>query len=258
MRLMSCNIRYSAARDGGNAWPLRRQIAADVILSRSPDAICFQEVSREQYLFLRAALPGYDAYAMVDQPTGQSPQNAIFWLRERYALISAGGYWLSETPHVPGSKSWESSNVRLANWVRLAINGSAIEIRVVGTHLDHVSQTARENQARIINEDAAAFPDTYPQALLGDMNAPATNPAIQAFLQAGWHDTFTDVHPEEDPGESFHAFQGASFEAAVGKIDWVLVRGRLRVVGAEIVRDARDGRFPSDHYFVTADVEFPS
>jgi len=258
MRLMSCNIRYSAARDGDNAWPRRRQLVAEVILSREPDVVCFQEMSREQYLYLRGALTGYAAFAMVDQPTGQSPQDAIFWRSEGLALVSAGGYWLSETPHVPGSKSWDSNNVRLANWVRLVINGSGLEVRVVGTHLDHISQTARENQARLINEDAAAYPEVYPQVLLGDMNAPYENPAIQAFLRGGWQDTYAEVHPGEDPGHTFHGFRGEAFEQQEGRIDWIFARGRLRTVGAEIVRDARDGRFPSDHYFVAADVEFPS
>jgi endonuclease/exonuclease/phosphatase family metal-dependent hydrolase len=41
----------------------------------------------------------------------------------------------------------------------------------------------------------------------------------------------------------------------MGKIDWIFARGATRVVGAAIIRDSRDGRFPSDHYFVSADVE---
>lgn len=258
MRLMSCNVRYSAAQDAENAWPHRREFAAEVILSRTPDVICFQEMSREQFLFFRSRLSEYASYAMVDVPTGQSPQNAIFWLRERFSLVSSGGYWLSETPHVPGTKSWDSSNIRLANWVRLAINGSGLEFRVVGTHLDHRGQTAREQQARLINEDAAAFPELYPQALLGDMNAPGTNPAIQSFLRAGWVDTYAEIHGPDDPGNTYHGFEGPALVRQEGKIDWIFCRGRLRIVGADIVRDARDGRYPSDHYFLTADVEFPS
>ncbi len=29
----------------------------------------------------------------------------------------------------------------------------------------------------------------------------------------------------------------------------------MRLKGAEIVKDSEDGRFPSDHYFITADCE---
>jgi hypothetical protein len=41
----------------------------------------------------------------------------------------------------------------------------------------------------------------------------------------------------------------------MGKIDWIFARGATRVVGAEIIRDSRDDRFPSDHYFVSADFQ---
>jgi endonuclease/exonuclease/phosphatase family metal-dependent hydrolase len=258
MRIMSCNIRYSAAQDGVNAWPHRREYAAEVIRSREPDVVCFQEMSREQYLFLRRRLADYDAVAMVDTPTGQSPQNAIFWRRERFAMISTGGYWLSETPHIAGTKSWDSSIVRLANWVRLALAGSGLEVRVIGTHLDHRGQTAREQQARLINEDASGYPIDYPQFLCGDMNATIDNPAIAAFLAGGWVDTYGTLPDAPDPGNTFHNFRGPAYDQPVGKIDWIFCRGRVRPVGAEIVRDACEGRYPSDHYFIAADVEFPS
>ena len=140
MRVLCCNVRYSGAPDGMNAWPHRKALCAEVIRSRAPDIIGFQELSREQYLYLRDALPEHEAYGMVDRPEGQSPQNAIFWLRDRYTAVSLGGYWLSETPHISGSKSWDSNNIRQAVWARLAVNGSGIEFRVVGTHLDHRGQ----------------------------------------------------------------------------------------------------------------------
>lgn len=258
MRVLSCNIRYSAAHDGNNAWPLRRALCARVIASREADIVCFQEMSREQYIYLREALPEFDAHGMVDRPDGQSPQNAIFWRRDRFALVSAGGYWLSETPHISGSKSWDSRNIRQAVWARLALRGSGLEVRVVGTHLDHIGQTAREGQARLINEDAAAYAEDYPQILCGDMNATVENPAIQSFLQAGWRDSYTVVHPDEDPGNTFHAFQGPAFAEPVGKIDWIFFRGRLAAVAAEVIRDCveESGLYPSDHYFLGADILF--
>jgi endonuclease/exonuclease/phosphatase family metal-dependent hydrolase len=33
------------------------------------------------------------------------------------------------------------------------------------------------------------------------------------------------------------------------------VRGAVRVTRAEIIDDAQDGRFPSDHYFVSAEID---
>ena len=258
MRMLTCNIRCYGANDGENNWVHRKDFCAEVIASRSPQIICFQEMWGEQFADLKAALPGFETFGMVDEPLGRHPMNAIFYQTDAFDRISAGGYWLSETPHVTGSSSWESRCVRLANWLRLTERGSGKEFRVMNTHLDHVSQAARENQARVINEDAQAYPEAYPQLLTGDLNCDARNPAIQVFKDAGWQDTYGAVHGTEDPGHTYHRFLGPDFagETGTGKMDWVFFRGKVRVNDAEVICDARAGRFPSDHYFVSADVVF--
>lgn len=254
MRVLTCNIRYAAAQDGDNAWPHRRETCVDVIRSREPDVICFQEVSREQFVYLCGRLPEYDAHMQTDTPLGQHPRNPVFWRRDALSLVSSGGYWLSETPHICGSKSWDSHNIRMAVWVKLVSRGSSAECRIIDTHLDHMSQRARVEQARLINEDVAAYPADYPQILCGDMNADGSNPAICSFLEAGWYDTYAAVHETLDPGHTFHQFLGSEFESAVGKMDWVFARGDISANAAEVIQDTRDGRFPSDHYFVGADL----
>ena len=120
---------------------------------------------------------------------------------------------------------------------------------------DHVGQLAREHQARIVNEDASAYPADYPQLLSGDMNCAAGNPAIDTFLKGGWQDTYTQAHGPDDPGATFHSFQGPDFKSDLGKIDWIFSRGAVRTTSAEIIRDNNQGRYPSDHYFVTTEVE---
>ncbi len=62
------------------------------------------------------------------------------------------------------------------------------------------------------------------------------------------------VYGAGEPGHTFHRFQGPAFASHTGKMDWVMVRGPATAVGAEIVRDSVDGRYPSDHYFVLADL----
>ena len=39
------------------------------------------------------------------------------------------------------------------------------------------------------------------------------------------------------------------------KIDWIFSRGAVKPVAATIVRDGRNDHYPSDHYFVSAEVE---
>jgi endonuclease/exonuclease/phosphatase family metal-dependent hydrolase len=37
-------------------------------------------------------------------------------------------------------------------------------------------------------------------------------------------------------------------------MDWIFLKGRARVLDAQIIKDSHNGRFPSDHYFVSAQI----
>ena len=257
MRIMTCNVRYSAAQDGPNNWVNRRDLCLRVVRQQSADVICCQEMSAKQCAAFKAGLPDYAWFGMIDEPGTNTPVNSIFFRADRYQLVSAGGYWLSQTPHVTGSSSWDSRCVRLCNWVRLVDQHSGKELRIVNTHLDHISQVARENQIRLILEDAAGFDTAFPQVLTGDMNCNAANPAMRSVFQAGWQDTYQQINGADDPGNTFHGFMGAAAQNAwEGKIDFVFSRGGLKATGAKIVTENESGRYPSDHYFVWGDLEF--
>lgn len=252
MKILTCNLRGYGKGDGDNAWIHRKELCIDVIRSERPDVISFQEM--EQIADMTLAFTDYETYGMVDEPCGTRPMNIIFYRRDAFTRISAGGYWLSETPHIAGSKSWDSACVRLANWIRLEHHATGSEFRVVNTHLDHVGQVAREQQAKLIVEDASAYPENYAQILTGDMNCDFRNKAIDIFKAGGWSDTYGAVHGSENPGHTFHGFLGPEYHSNMGKMDWIFVRGKITVVDAAVITDSRNGRFPSDHYFVSANL----
>lgn len=212
----------------------------------------------EQFLDLRAAFKDFAWCGMTDAPIGRNPTNCIFYDSRKFNLIASGGYWLSETPHVPGSSSWDSDCIRIANWVRLLDRKQNTEFRVVNTHLDHISQSARENQARLVIEDANGYPSDYPQILVGDLNSDHTNPAIQLIKSAGWHDAIDTTAPEVSNDYTFHGFEGEKHVPFIGRIDWIFLRGAITARSAEIVKDNQDGRFPSDHYFISATLDLSS
>jgi endonuclease/exonuclease/phosphatase family metal-dependent hydrolase len=265
-KVLSCNIRVPLEEDAaaGNGWDARRKMCADVIAAQHGDIVCLQEATAEQLAFLKEKWPRYDSFALSNPTPEFRPNNAILYDRERYELLSSGGLWLSETPHVAGSKSWDSEAVRFANWVHLRERATSRELRVWNTHLDHLGHTARAEQARVLVEaisvmDAAGVP----QVLVGDMNAHATHPAIVTLKDGGFNDTYGVVHGPADPGHTFHGFLGAkryegSDDPTPGrKIDWIFTRGGVKTHAAEIIRDGREGRYPSDHYFVSAHVSLP-
>ena len=257
IRILTCNVRTSNANDGDNNWHNRKGICGEIISGLEPDLVGFQEMTTEQFDDLRNVLKGFGTLATLDKAGTGGPVNSIFYRQEKFNLVSNGAYWLSETPHVPGSRSWESDCIRLAVWGQFRSLDARGDLRFINTHLDHVSQKAREGQATKINEDSSAYETDFPQILTGDMNASSVNPAVASFFESGWSDTYETVHAVREPGYTFHRFEGEQFVGeTVEKIDWILYRGNLRVIDAAIIRASKNGRYPSDHYFLSADFEF--
>ena len=106
--------------------------------------------------------------------------------------------------------------------------------------------------------EAALYPKDFPQILCGDLNAGASNPVLKLALDAGWTDTHTAAPGPRDDGLTTHGFLGVKYVPKTeagrkkGPIDFILTRGPFTTQEWKIVRDSRDGRYPSDHYFVRA------
>lgn len=262
-KILSCNIRFPVAEDAasGNAWVDRRDLCTAVIARQKPDIVCLQEAHQRAVDDLKDALPGFASFGLANPGPTFEPANPILFSEARFEFVSAGGYWLSLTPHVAGSKSWDSSGRRFTNWVHLRERAAGRELRVWSAHLDHRGQLAREQQVRLLVEGSQVLSATFPQLLAGDFNADVANPAMAVITANGWIDTYAAACGPVDPGFTYHGFRGPEFAVGGpksgrrGKIDWIFCRGAVRTLAAEIIRDGHNGRFPSDHYFVSSTVE---
>jgi endonuclease/exonuclease/phosphatase family metal-dependent hydrolase len=256
MRVLSGNIAHPGfGSDPRRAWPRRREALRAVLERWDPDLLCLQEVSREQCDDLRRWLAGFGHHGQVPRIDLCDPLNSVFYRCARFALVAAGGYWLSEQPQVIGSRSWDSAYPRTAAWVRLTERSSGRELRVTVTHLDNVGALARAEQARLLVAEMATLPGDYPQVLAGDLNCAAASPAV-AGIRRHFADTWEAVHGAVDPGPTCCGFDGTAAAAggAGERIDWIFSRG-LRVTAARMVRDAPGGVAPSDHCLLAADLQ---
>lgn len=278
--VMTFNIRYGTADDGEDAWAKRRNLLVQVIRAADPDIIGLQEALRFQLDELRADLPQY-AEVGVGRDDGRTrgEYSAILYRQSRFATSpqQSDTFWFSDTPETPGSKSWGNSIPRICTWARLSDRRAADDkspseppLTIYNVHLDHQSEPSRQKsiealKARILAQRLAG----ERLIITGDFNcgenspgirsikAPALLPADTTPTPADWPgviDTFRAMHPDARQVGTFHAFKG---EAGGEKIDHIFVEPHARTIAADIIRTAREGRFPSDHYPVTARIQWP-
>ena len=256
--VMSFNIRYGTANDGDNAWPLRKDLAFEVIKQADPDVLGLQEALHFQLLEVLEALPQY-ALVGVGRDDGEQAGEyaAILYDSTRFDLLSQGTFWFSDTPEVVGSTSWGNSITRICSWAQLRDRSSQKAIYAYNVHWDHRSQPSRERSAGLLlSKIAKRSNPEAPVVVTGDFNAGEDNPAFVALLNDDTiqlHDSYRSLHPDALEVGTFNGFVGTSDG---DKIDAILLSGGLRSSSAEIVRTHQDGRYPSDHFPITAHVEF--
>jgi endonuclease/exonuclease/phosphatase family metal-dependent hydrolase len=263
--VMSFNIRYGTANDGDNSWPHRSEMVVAVLRDHTPDVVGVQEALRFQLDELLSALPAYDELG-VGREDGDTAGEyaAILYRPDRFEAEQSGTFWLSDTPDVPGSMSWGNRITRICTWARFARLDTEDRFYVYNLHLDHQSQPSREHSVALLAQRIAARPTDHPYVVLGDFNAGENNPAVRFLTGAAdglvedvdatvgsphLRDTYRALHSNPVGVGTFNAFRG---ETGGEKIDWILVSDAWEVLDAAIVRTSTNGRYPSDHFPVTA------
>lgn len=262
LRVMTYNVRLSAANDGEDAWPKRTELFFAPITAFAPDLIGFQEVLADQHDAIVARL-GDLAFSGVARNDGlrSGEWSLVGYRRARFDLLDSGTFWLSETPGVPGSKSWDAAITRICSWVRLRDRGSGRELVFANTHFDHRGHVARLESAKLLSARLPQLAAGGPAILVGDFNVNEDTPAYAELVRPAapgairWIDAYRAVHPARSPEEaSFHAFKGT---VKGSRIDFVFHTADFTPRSAIINRLSRGGRYPSDHYPVAAEITLP-
>ncbi|WP_437939662.1 endonuclease/exonuclease/phosphatase family protein [Sorangium sp. So ce341] len=264
--LMTFNIRYANTSDGVNYWPNRRELVYQVIRDANPDVLGVQEALRSQLDDLRGALPYSEIGVGRDDGAEAGEYSAILYAADRFDVDESGTFWLSDTPDVPGSRSFGNVVVRICTWARLIERSSGRGFYFFDTHLDHESQPSRARSVELIVDRIAKRTHPNPVILTGDFNAGESNPAV-LYIKGeaarasegaapvpdppGLVDTFRVLYPDEAPVGTFNEFRGI---VNGEKIDFIFAQPApvAEVLAAKIIRDNEAGLYPSDHFPVTA------
>ena len=251
IRIMSFNVRY--CDDKAGSVKNRSKISLAIVNQYAPDSFGVQEATGEWLDIFTEGLGGKYAYVghARDEKGYESEYSAVFYLKDKYNLIDSGTTWLSETPEVEYSKSFDSACHRVASWAVLENKETGEKYTHLNTHLDHVLEETRTAQIGVFIDKLTELKKSGNVFCTGDFNTEPTSEAYAKML--GVSDDARLVAGNSDEGITYHNY-GKIKEGSSGPIDYIFVPKGANVDTFKIIRNTAKDMYPSDHYPIVADI----
>lgn len=247
LAIMTLNINSYGAKHG--AWSARRKLICEAIRNAGAGVIALQAVGKDPALY-----DGLDQAAQLAELL-QEYRYQIFHSVMRYddgreeglAFLSRFAILGADERRLSLRSGLEDTNRRMVLAARIAAPEGNLQL--FNAHFSWVEEQTVDNVRETLD-----YLSTFnePLMLVGDMNATADSRPMQMLAEAGWHDAWAELHPDE-PGDTFES------NAPAKRIDYAwlndLLRPRLKT--AHVVADAQDvqGARPSDHLGLTVMVD---
>ena len=260
LNVMTFNIRYNTKNDSLNAWPYRKDNVASQIKFHNVHILGVQEALHEQVIDLSRSLSQYK-YVGVGRDDGiiKGEYSAIFYDTTKLILLGSSTFWLSLTPEIPGSKSWDAAITRIVTWAKFTDIRRNRTFFVFNTHFDHMGKEARSESARLLKQKVKDIAGNNPVVITGDFNSKPSDEPIKIITESNDKDKFIDTKavsltPHYGPQGTFNAF--TSKEIDNEPIDFIFLKGKWKVLQHATFSQTWGGRFSSDHFPVFAKLSF--
>jgi endonuclease/exonuclease/phosphatase family metal-dependent hydrolase len=253
LRVATLNVLYYPQ---GDRWRERRPLVEEQVADLSPDLLALQEVNRliDQDRALADAVPER-AYRVF---------RASETVRPRYPRHWDGVVWLvaRDAGEVEAHEVLRLTHLRVVQALRLR-RPSGRTVTALNTHLHHPDgppgYEARRRQVRTMLAWLDTLPASDVQVIAGDLNAVPDEPAIDLLRVAGFHSAYEQANGHHDPTFPSGLVASTIYRGPGFTIDYVWVRGAVRVTEASLTLDhpsATDpGLYPSDHRGVVAGLD---
>jgi len=248
------NIRLETPNDVGNLWADRKIYVANLIRFHGFDVFGTQEGFKNQLDDIQQQLPEYARYG-IGRDDGQSKgeHSAIFYRKDRFDLLKTGDFWLSETPEKPGF-GWDARINRICSWVQLKEKKTGKTFFCFNVHYDHQAMLARRESSKLLLSKINSIAGQSPVLLTGDFNGNHATEWYQLIANSGiLRDTYKEVkYPYVNNG----TFQNFGRNYSTGDIiDHIFVTRHFSVKRWGVLTDSYNGKFPSDHFPVLAEIQ---
>jgi endonuclease/exonuclease/phosphatase family metal-dependent hydrolase len=256
-RTATFNIKYIVDPEGLPKWEARRDGVTTVMKAMDADIIGFQEMetfaggkfnrTNRHLDWIMKTVPGYKAAAFGDPENFPSTQ-PILYRADRFDMLDQGWFYYSTTPEVIYSRSFDGGFDYYASTARLRDKFSGRSLTVFNVHTDIRSAGNRRGAIRMIADRVRqAMAKGEEVIVLGDFNAGRFTHNMKRLKDTGLEGTDM-LRP------TFHLGLGLGIPPA---IDHILHSAGIKRLGeAQVHKDKSNGRYPSDHYPVSALYEF--
>jgi endonuclease/exonuclease/phosphatase family metal-dependent hydrolase len=252
LRVLSFNVRYPSPQDGPNLWDKRKDLLVDTIRRLKPHLIGTQELFKMQGDYIVSNLPEYTWFGTSRRGNSEDEHMGVFYRKSDLKLVEQGQFWLSESPDVPGSQSWNMSLPRMVTWGLFELRNGR-RFYFLNTHFAHrrEDEEARKKSAAVIAARLPGIRKGLPVIVTGDFNAAAGGEVHRAMLSTGLIDTRDTAKETAGPDGTSHGFRGTPRS----RIDWILVSPEWSVLRNETITYSVNELYPSDHFPVIAEIE---
>ncbi|WP_426687470.1 endonuclease/exonuclease/phosphatase family protein [Rhodanobacter ginsengiterrae] len=252
LRIMTFNVRVPVDT-GLNAWENRRDLMVQVIKAQHPDLLGTQELTQEQGEYIAAHLPGYAWFGQGREGGTRGEHMGVFYRTDRLTVLRSGDFWLSDTPDVPGSRTWGQPLPRMVTWAHFRLRDGGGDFDYFNTHFPYREEDVR---ARMLSADEilqriGQLPSAARVILAGDFNCAPESP-VHAKLTRNLRDAWLAAVAHSGPAKTFHNFTGNPDQ----RIDWILSRG-FKAMAVQTLTTHEGARYPSDHFPVIAELAWP-
>ncbi|MBI2427477.1 MAG: endonuclease/exonuclease/phosphatase family protein [Ignavibacteriales bacterium] len=259
LKIMTYNIRLDLASDGDNSWDHRKENFVSMIRFHKPDMVGMQEVLKHQLDFVVRELPEYGWFGVGrDDGKAAGEYMAVLYRKERFDTLRTSTFWCSENPDEPGL-GWDAACNRTVTWGKFQDRSDRTEFFFFNTHFDHVGVKARKESAKLLMSKISALSGNDRVVITGDFNSTPSDEPYGIIVDPNAKKRFFDSRTvsrqrPHGPKATFNGFNPTTVSAE--PIDYIFVSDRITVLAHGTIAELIDGRFPSDHFPVIADIVF--
>lgn len=250
------NLRYANPNDKGNLWEQREPVVAGLIRFHDFDILGTQEGLIGMLKDLSADLPGYARYGIGrDDGKEAGEHSAIFYKKDKFILIDAGDFWLSETPGKP-SLGWDATCCnRICSWVKLKDRKTGASFYVFNAHYDYQKDLARNESSKLILRKIKTIAgQDSPVLFMGDLNGTRQSEWYKEIANSALlSDTYKAAKYPYDFNPTYQNF-GQKIDQREA-IDHIFASDDFKVKRWGILSDTYYGKYPSDHFPILIEIE---